>query len=140
MFILPGGSELINTIIWIRSSPSRSLYSNGSIRPYKTISMSSRIKAPYCNPEIWGGIECTINRIKDEYSDQLFETGHYSRPGDIDHLASIGIKALRYPLLWERHQPERETVIDWSWADRQLGRIRRRGMTPIAGLLHHGSG
>lgn len=102
--------------------------------------MFSREKERYCNPEIWGGIECTISRINDDYSDQLLSTGHYSRPSDIDRLADLGIKALRYPILWERHQPDRETPIDWSWAAGQLAHILRREMTPIAGLLHHGSG
>ena len=100
----------------------------------------SRSKIAYYNPEIWGGIECTINRINDEYSDQLYFSGHYSRRSDIDEVASLGIKALRYPLLWERHQPEKDGAIAWSWAEGQLDRIRRRGMTPIVGLLHHGSG
>ncbi|HTI92702.1 MAG TPA: family 1 glycosylhydrolase [Puia sp.] len=102
--------------------------------------MSPRLKTPYYNPEIWGGIECTINRINGEYSDQLADTGHYSRHSDIDELARLGIRALRYPLLWERHQPEMDTIIDWSWAESQLDRIRRRGITPLIGLLHHGSG
>ena len=102
--------------------------------------MSPRLKIPYYNPEVWGGIECTINRIYDGYSDQLAATGHYSRHSDIDDIARLGIKALRYPLLWERHQPERDGFIDWSWAETQLDRIRNRGINPIVGLLHHGSG
>jgi len=102
--------------------------------------MSRRLKIPYSSPEIWGGIECTINRIGDEYSDQLSATGHYSRCSDIDHIAGLGIKALRYPLLWERHQPAMDAEIDWSWAASQLDCIRRHNITPIAGLLHHGSG
>jgi dTDP-4-dehydrorhamnose reductase len=102
--------------------------------------MSLRRKVSYFPPDIWGGIECTINRIKDEYSDQLCSTGHYSRSSDIDELAGLGIKALRYPLLWERHQPGKDSSIDWSWADSRMDSIRRNGITPIAGLLHHGCG
>jgi dTDP-4-dehydrorhamnose reductase len=97
-------------------------------------------KNPCPLPELWGGIECTINRIGDGYSDQLLSTGHYSRPSDIDRLAELGIKTLRYPLLWERHEPSKDGNIDWTWADQQLGAIRRKGILPIAGLLHHGSG
>jgi dTDP-4-dehydrorhamnose reductase len=104
------------------------------------MNMPPRLKTPYYNPEIWGGIECTINRIGDEYSDQLQDTGHYSRKDDLHQLAGLGIKALRYPVLWERHQPEKNGVIDWSWAESQLDQIRRREITPIVGLLHHGSG
>jgi dTDP-4-dehydrorhamnose reductase len=91
-------------------------------------------------PEIWGGIESTINRIGDRYFDQLLYSGHYDREEDIDLFASLGIKALRYPVLWEKHQPEKDTVIDWAFAEKRLNRIRASGIRPIAGLVHHGSG
>ena len=94
----------------------------------------------YCNPEIWGGIECTINRIGDEFRDQLEYTGCYTRENDIDLVAGLGIKALRFPILWERHQPERDTAIDFSWASKQLAKLQAYNITPIAGLVHHGSG
>jgi dTDP-4-dehydrorhamnose reductase len=97
-------------------------------------------KEQSCNPEVWGGIECTISRIGDRYSDQLAATGHYERYSDIHRLADLGISALRYPVLWEKHQPERYGHIDWSWAARRLDALRRRNVEPIAGLLHHGSG
>src|SRR3712207_2719887 len=29
---------------------------------------------------------------------------------------------------------------DWAWADERLGRLRELGITPIVGLVHHGSG
>ena len=32
----------------------------------KVISMDT--KYPYCNPEMWGGIECTINRVDDNFT------------------------------------------------------------------------
>lgn len=91
-------------------------------------------------PEIWGGIECTINRIGDEYKDQLDYSGHYNRPGDIEAIANLGIKTIRYPILWERHQRAKGGTIDWSWTHRQLHAIQDSGMKPIAGLMHHGSG
>jgi dTDP-4-dehydrorhamnose reductase len=95
---------------------------------------------PCINPDIWGGIECTINRIGDAFRDQLQYSGHYTRAGDIGHIAGLGIRVLRYPLLWERHQPVKRQPIDWSWATRQLDMLRDHHITPIAGLLHHGSG
>jgi dTDP-4-dehydrorhamnose reductase len=95
---------------------------------------------PPMNPEIWGGIECTINRIGNTFRDQLQYCGHYTRTGDIDRIADLGIRALRYPVLWERHQPVKEQVIDWSWAEQQLQEIGQHKITPIVGLLHHGSG
>lgn len=91
-------------------------------------------------PEVWGGIECTIARIREVYYDQLAAAGHYQRSSDIRHLAELGIKALRYPILWERHQPSRDEEIDWKWADRQLQQLRDNNISPIVGLLHHGSG
>jgi dTDP-4-dehydrorhamnose reductase len=91
-------------------------------------------------PEIWGGIECTINRVGDTFSDQLSYTQCYSSDRYIEEFAGLGIKALRFPVLWEKHQPEQNIVIDWSWAEQQLNKIRALGIEPIAGLVHHGSG
>ena len=56
------------------------------------------------HPELWGGLECTINRIGDTYRDQLQYANHYNRLDDIDRIASLGIRKLRYPVLWEHHQ------------------------------------
>ncbi|MBC8034886.1 MAG: family 1 glycosylhydrolase [Chitinophagaceae bacterium] len=91
-------------------------------------------------PELWGGLECTINRVGDKYRDQLELNGHYNRPEDIDCFAKLGIKALRYPVLWEKHEPEQGVPIDWNWVEQRLYAIRSHGIKPIAGLVHHGSG
>ena len=92
------------------------------------------------NPELWGGIECTINRVEDNFRDQLILSGHYNRPDDIEKIASLGIKKLRYPVLWERHEPEEGQTIDWRLSESKLGSIRNNNIEPIVGLLHHGSG
>jgi dTDP-4-dehydrorhamnose reductase len=92
------------------------------------------------NFEYWGGIECTINRVHDQFFDQLDFTGHYSRPGDIERIASLGITKLRYPVLWEIHQEEYDGPINWQWAERQLSLIASNNIQPIVGLVHHGSG
>ncbi len=102
--------------------------------------MSTVIKYPYFNPELWGGIECTINRVKNTYRDQLLLSGHYDRPDDIARFAELGIRKLRYPVLWERHEPIENQKIDWTWAKQRLNAIRKNKMVPIVGLLHHGSG
>jgi dTDP-4-dehydrorhamnose reductase len=94
----------------------------------------------YCSPEIWGGIECTINRIDSTFRDQLECSGHYTRTGDIEQFAALGIKKLRYPILWEHHETKKHGTPDWSWTRKQLETIRANNITPIAGLLHHGSG
>ncbi len=90
--------------------------------------------------EIWGGIECTINRVKDKYNDQLSYSGFYNRADDIDKIATLGIKRLRFPILWETHQQTLSTNIDWSWVSGKLDKLKQLDITPIAGLLHHGSG
>ena len=75
-----------------------------------------------------------------DYRDQLEESGHYNRENDIEEFAGLGLKAIRYPIIWERHQPERGKAIDWSWTSQRLDQLRKHGITVIAGLLHHGSG
>src|SRR5947209_12874711 len=95
---------------------------------------------PYYNPEIWGGIECTINRVGNNFYDQLIYTGHYNRTDDIDKIAELNIKKIRYPILWEKHQPLKSTSINWDWTDNQLRKINSKNIDVIAGLVHHGSG
>ena len=92
------------------------------------------------NLELWGGIECTINRINDTFFDQLEYAKHYSRDNDLDIITDLGLKTLRYPILWERHQPELNSTIDWTWIEKQLTTLQAKDIKPIAGLLHHGSG
>jgi len=96
-------------------------------------------KKSFNGPEIWGGIECTINRVGDEYKDQLKYSGHYDRSGDLEAIAHLGIRTIRYPVLWEKHQPQNRNF-HWEWTDKQMHNIRALGMKPIVGLLHHGSG
>jgi len=90
--------------------------------------------------ELWAGAECTVNRVGDGYFDQTVRTGHEFRIDDLDRLAGLGIKTLRYPVLWERACASTGAEPDWSWTDARLDRFRKLGMTPIAGLVHHGSG
>jgi dTDP-4-dehydrorhamnose reductase len=90
--------------------------------------------------ELWGGHECTVNRVGDALHDQTRRTGHQDRISDLDRFAELGLKALRYPVLWERVDPSGRGDPDWRWTDERLARIRELGMRPIAGLLHHGSG
>src|SRR5215216_15633 len=90
--------------------------------------------------ELWGGVECTVNRTHDVYHDQLNRSGHDRRLADLDLFAELGIKAIRYPVLWERIAPQGVTTADWSWADERMNRLRELGLKPIVGLVHHGSG
>src|SRR3954466_11385265 len=102
--------------------------------------------------ELWGGIECTINRIGDRFIDQLERCEHYTREGDLEAIAALGVKALRYPVLWEREEPnvlERADCgvarnglarADCGVPDHPLARLRSLAVEPIVGFVHHGSG
>jgi dTDP-4-dehydrorhamnose reductase len=90
--------------------------------------------------ELWGGLECTVNRVEDQYFSQMNRNGHSTRTGDLERFASLGIRAIRYPVLWERTAPEGLENANWSWSDERLGGLRALGITPIVGLVHHGSG
>lgn len=90
--------------------------------------------------EVWGGVECTVCRVGDGYVDQLELTGHAHRLSDIDRIASLGVRAVRYPVLWERTAPHGLGSAEWEWADTRLERLRAHAITPILGLMHHGSG
>jgi dTDP-4-dehydrorhamnose reductase len=59
----------------------------------------------YYNPEVWGGIECTINRVGDAWFDQLQYADFYNKP-HLHAMADLGIKKIRFPVLWEKHQPQ----------------------------------
>lgn len=99
-------------------------------------------KEPIALPplELWGGIECTVNRVGDQYFDQLERNGHDRRLDDLDRIAALGIRTLRYPVLWERIAPDGLEQADWTWADERLHRLQELGIRPIVGLVHHGSG
>ena len=90
--------------------------------------------------EVWGGLEPTINRVGDRYFDQIEQSGHAWRTGDLDRFAALGLRTLRYPVLWERTAPKDIAVADWSWPDERLAYLRALGIRPIVGLVHHGSG
>jgi dTDP-4-dehydrorhamnose reductase len=87
---------------------------------------------------MWAGIECTIARVGDRWRDELELQGHYDRTGDIDRLAALDVRVIRYPVLWERHAHHGEAA--WQRTGLALGRMRELGIEPLVALLHHGSG
>jgi len=91
-------------------------------------------------PQLWGGFECTVSRVGDRWLDQIERTGHRDRIDDLDLVAGLGIRTLRYPILWEYVAPDRPDRPDWSWTDRRMERMRELGIRPIVGLVHHGAG
>lgn len=86
-------------------------------------------------------MECTINRVGNSFSDQLKRTGHWQRADeDLARFAALGLRRLRFPILWESIAPQSPLEQDWRWPDARFARLRELGIRPIAGLLHHGSG
>ena len=91
--------------------------------------------------ELWGGLECTINRVGGQFYNQLEKNGHLHNDRDLELFAELGFKTLRYPMLWEQVAPlEDFAKTDWKWARRQLEKLRKLDIRPFVGLLHHGSG
>jgi dTDP-4-dehydrorhamnose reductase len=101
--------------------------------PNPSLSERSRV-------ELWGGYECTVNRVGDQWFDQTLRSGHEHRISDLELFAGLGMTQLRYPALWERVAPDRPDLCDFTWTDARLPRIRELGMQPIVTLCHHGSG
>jgi dTDP-4-dehydrorhamnose reductase len=90
--------------------------------------------------QVWGGVECTVNRVGGTYYNQLDRSGHSGRLCDLDRIAELGIRTVRYPILWELNAPDLDSQSDWKWATERLNRLRMLHIAPIVGLVHHGSG
>ena len=91
--------------------------------------------------EVWASPEPTVARIgRNRWRDQLHDTGHDVRDGDIGLIADLGVQASRYPVLWEKVAAHDAHSRDYRWAERRLGALAERGVEPIVTLLHHGSG
>ncbi len=90
--------------------------------------------------ELWAGVECSVVRTANGLRDQVRETGHYDRLTDLDAIAALGVRRLRYPVLFETVSPDNIEDCDWRWHDERLARLRDLGIEVIAGLIHHGGG
>src|SRR5215217_5686401 len=84
--------------------------------------------------ELWAGPECTVNRVGDAWHDQIERTGHGARLDDIDRIANLGLRTVRYPVLWERVAPNGLAAARFDWEDARLARLRELGLRPIVGL------
>ena len=80
--------------------------------------------------------EYAIHRRFDEY--ELM--GHYRHwRDDVDRVAQLGVKTLRYGIPWYRVNPA-PGVFDWSWTDEVLEyMVESKGLTPIIDLMHYGT-
>src|SRR3712207_5120228 len=109
-------------------------------RPRRGAANEKMMTASSNNLELWGGLECTVVRIGDTFRNQLTETGHHGRIEDLDTIAALGIRTVRYPVVWETIAPDNPDTCDWTWTDARFARLRELNIRPIAGLVHHGSG
>ena len=89
--------------------------------------------------QLWGGAECTVNRVGSRTFDQSRLTGHDERLDDLDRFASLGLRKLRVAILWERIETS-PGLYDWRAADAMMARLQALDIEPIVGLIHHGSG
>lgn len=90
--------------------------------------------------ELWGGVEATVNRTRDSFHSQMRRSHHLEHPEDLELFAALGLRTLRYPLLWELVSPEGLEQANWEWFDERYALLKQLGIKPIAGLVHHGSG
>lgn len=99
-------------------------------------------RTPAGGLELWGGLECSLVRVGDTYHDQFDLGGHLTRADrDLEQIASLGIRTLRYPISWERIAPDGDlTRADWNWTTARLKRLNDLGVGIVATLVHHGSG
>ena len=102
--------------------------------------LGDSLEAEHATLELWGGVECTVNRVRQEFQEQLHRSGHWRRLSDLDLFAAMGIQALRQPVLWEDVAPREIEAPNWSWPDKWLSRLQELAIRPVLGLLHHGSG
>jgi hypothetical protein len=73
--------------------------------------------------ELWGGVECTINRVGDAYYDQLASSGHRERAReDLDLFADLGLRTLRTAVHWECSEKQ-----SWNPSHRVLETMDRLG-------------
>jgi beta-glucosidase len=75
-------------------------------------------------------------RVLDEYA--LID--HYARwRSDLDLVAGVGIRTMRYGIPWYRVEPE-PGRFDWSWTDAVLDHLAGRlKIQPILDLVHYGT-
>lgn len=83
---------------------------------------------------MWAGFECTLNRVGERYQDQLLPSERTMRLECMRLLPRLGINAFRYRIAWE------DETTPWSQYAEDMAFFADNSITPILGLVHHGSG
>jgi beta-glucosidase len=74
-------------------------------------------------------------RVLDEY--ELID--HYAQwRNDLERLASLGVRTIRYGVPWYRVNPEVDRW-DFGWTDAVVDHLSRLGIRPIFDLVHYGT-
>jgi dTDP-4-dehydrorhamnose reductase len=94
----------------------------------------------YKRPELWGGIECSLWRLYDQYLNQL-EIANREQYAlrDLEKFAKLGVKKLRYPVLVESYT-NYDAALRWQNTRAILNEMHSLGIAPIIEILHHGCG
>lgn len=75
--------------------------------------------------------------ITGQYGETTPGVGAARCPGPrlrLNLIAGLGIRTLRYPVLWERTAPDGLESADWSWPDERLARLRELEIRSLVGV------
>ncbi len=92
---------------------------------------------------VWAaGIENTFigqtERAGERVLDEFDLTDHYRYwREDLDRVASLGVRALRYGLPWYKIETQ-PGKFDWDWSDRAIAYAAEKGIEIIFDLMHYG--
>ena len=136
--ILRAAWQPISIITWIRLLHNRWPCLKKWVLDKQRLVISMDINCHKPKPELWGGVECTINRVGENFAISS-RNWILSAGGRSSKIAFVKYKGRPLSHSVERHQPEQNSDINFDFAEGNKRSSRRRN-NAIAGLLHHGSG
>ena len=71
--------------------------------------------------EWWAGIECTVARLGPRWRNQLTDMDLALDASQLRAIRALGVRRLRFPVLWETIAPDAPEQCDWRWHDERLG-------------------